>query len=67
MVLAGLMLDAVKVWPFFQAVPETIVLIPALLGLKGNVQMTLASRLSTQASGSVFLRPIASSSLGKYR
>ncbi|KAH7707558.1 divalent cation transporter [Aphelenchoides avenae] len=50
MVLAGLTLDAVKVWPFYQAVPETIVLIPALLGLKGNVQMTLASRLSTQAN-----------------
>ena len=25
-----------------------IVLVPALLGLKGNLEMTLASRLSTQ-------------------
>lgn len=27
-----------------------VILIPALLGLKGNLEMTLASRLSTQAN-----------------
>ena len=29
---------------------ELVILIPALLGLKGNLEMTLASRLSTQAN-----------------
>lgn len=31
-------------------VPEVFILVPALLGLKGNLEMTLASRLSTQAN-----------------
>lgn len=31
-------------------VPEIIILIPSLLGLKGNLEMTLASRLSTEAN-----------------
>ena len=31
-------------------VPETFILVPALLGLKGNLEMTLASRLSTFVS-----------------
>ncbi len=30
--------------------PEVFILVPALLGLKGNLEMTLASRLSTQAN-----------------
>lgn len=34
----------------FREVPEIIVLVPALLGLKGNLEMTLASRLSTEAN-----------------
>jgi len=37
-------------WPVFKASPEIFILIPALLGLKGNLEMTLASRLSTQAN-----------------
>lgn len=32
----------------YTEVKEIIVLVPALLGLKGNLEMTLASRLSTQ-------------------
>jgi solute carrier family 41 len=32
----------------FVEVNEIIVLVPALLGLKGNLDMSLASRLSTQ-------------------
>ena len=32
----------------FVNVSEILVLVPALLGLKGNLEMTLASRLSTQ-------------------
>lgn len=35
--------------PLFK-VPETFILVPALLGLKGNLEMTLASRLSTFVS-----------------
>ena len=34
----------------FEKVSELIILVPALLGLKGNLEMTLASRLSTQAN-----------------
>lgn len=32
----------------FKEITEIYILIPALLGLKGNLEMTLASRLSTQ-------------------
>ena len=32
----------------FQEITEIYILVPALLGLKGNLEMTLASRLSTQ-------------------
>lgn len=34
----------------YQDIPEVYILVPALLGLKGNLEMTLASRLSTQAN-----------------
>lgn len=34
----------------YQKIPEVYILVPALLGLKGNLEMTLASRLSTQAN-----------------
>ncbi|KAM7306938.1 solute carrier family 41 member 1 [Ixodes scapularis] len=37
-------------WQVFIKVPQLFVLVPALLGLKGNLEMTLASRLSTQAN-----------------
>uniref|UniRef100_A0A914WKS0 SLC41A/MgtE integral membrane domain-containing protein n=1 Tax=Plectus sambesii TaxID=2011161 RepID=A0A914WKS0_9BILA len=50
MVGAGVLLDVVKHWPLFTTVPETFILVPALLGLKGNLEMTLASRLSTLAN-----------------
>ncbi|XP_052285673.1 solute carrier family 41 member 1-like [Dreissena polymorpha] len=50
MVAAGMVLDAVQHWPVFVEVSEIFVLVPALLGLKGNLEMTLASRLSTQAN-----------------
>lgn len=48
MVAAGILFDAVQKWPLYDNLPEIIVLVPALLGLKGNLEMTLASRLSTQ-------------------
>ena len=34
----------------FEKIPELFILVPALLGLKGNLEMTLASRLSTAAN-----------------
>lgn len=37
-------------WEVFDKVKELMILVPALLGLKGNLEMTLASRLSTQAN-----------------
>ncbi|EEC01779.1 hypothetical protein IscW_ISCW000425 [Ixodes scapularis] len=49
MVAAGLLLDMVQSWQVFIDVSQLFVLVPALLGLKGNLEMTLASRLSTQA------------------
>ena len=35
-------------WEVFKTISELFVLVPALLGLKGNLAMTLASRLSTE-------------------
>ncbi|XP_050086631.1 solute carrier family 41 member 1 isoform X3 [Anopheles aquasalis] len=37
-------------WKVFKHVTELFILVPALLGLKGNLDMCLASRLSTQAN-----------------
>ncbi|XP_037091563.1 solute carrier family 41 member 1-like [Pollicipes pollicipes] len=50
MVGAGIVLDIVQHWPVFTEVTEVFILVPALLGLKGNLEMTLASRLSTHAN-----------------
>ncbi|XP_064399874.1 solute carrier family 41 member 1-like isoform X2 [Halichondria panicea] len=50
MMAAGLLLDAVQHWTVYQEVNEIFILVPALLGLKGNLEMTLASRLSTAAN-----------------
>lgn len=50
MVLAGLVLDAVQHWPVYVDITELFVVVPALLGLKGNLEMTLASRLSTASN-----------------
>jgi solute carrier family 41 len=47
---AGLVLDMVQHWEVFRNISEVFILVPALLGLKGNLEMTLASRLSTQAN-----------------
>ncbi|XP_069793550.1 solute carrier family 41 member 1 isoform X3 [Narcine bancroftii] len=43
-------LQAVEHWPVFKALSEIFILAPALVGLKGNLEMTLASRLSTAAN-----------------
>lgn len=37
-------------WKVFNSIRELFILVPALLGLKGNLDMCLASRLSTQAN-----------------
>ncbi|XP_069798228.1 solute carrier family 41 member 1-like [Narcine bancroftii] len=49
-VAAGMVLDIVQHWNVFKEVTEVFILVPALLGLKGNLEMTLASRLSTAAN-----------------
>ncbi|XP_059796538.1 solute carrier family 41 member 3 isoform X3 [Balaenoptera ricei] len=37
-------------WPVFTEVKDLLTLVPPLVGLKGNLEMTLASRLSTAAN-----------------
>merc|ERR1719282_1519370 len=49
MVAAGLVLNVVQFWRVFSEV-GVIIMVPALLGLKGNLEMTLASRLSTASN-----------------
>ncbi|CAF1321722.1 unnamed protein product [Adineta steineri] len=48
MVAGGLVLGRVKELNVFRKITEIYILVPVLLGLKGNLEMTLASRLSTQ-------------------
>lgn len=47
---AGLILDHVQFWPVFQASKELFILVASFLGFKGNLEMTLAARLATQAN-----------------
>uniref|UniRef100_A0A336K5J5 CSON009356 protein n=1 Tax=Culicoides sonorensis TaxID=179676 RepID=A0A336K5J5_CULSO len=47
---AGIILGFVEHWDVFKDISELFILIPSLLGLKGNLDMCLASRLSTQAN-----------------
>jgi len=39
-----------KTWDLYINITEVVILVPALLGLKGNLEMTLAARLSTQVN-----------------
>ncbi|KAI8347229.1 hypothetical protein B0O80DRAFT_215957 [Mortierella sp. GBAus27b] len=50
LICAGWLLDAVQHWDVFVDISELIILIPILLNLKGNLEMNLASRLSTAAN-----------------
>ncbi|XP_055016282.1 solute carrier family 41 member 3-like [Boleophthalmus pectinirostris] len=50
MVAAGIVMDTVQHWDVFRDISEVFILVPALVGLKGNLEMTLASRLSTAAN-----------------
>ncbi|XP_036155638.1 solute carrier family 41 member 2-like [Myotis myotis] len=65
-VSAGMVLDIVQHWEVFKKVTEVFILVPALLGLKGNLEMTLASRLSTAVQATVvgFLAAVAAVILG---
>lgn len=42
--------SSLQKWKVFTHISELFILVPALLGLKGNLDMCLASRLSTQAN-----------------
>eukprot|EP00833_Pecoramyces_ruminatium_P017535 jgi/Orpsp1_1/1191567/evm.model.d7180000087050.1 len=48
--VSGWLLDIVMGWKVYESIPELIVLIPILLNLKGNLEMNLASRLSTESN-----------------
>ncbi|ERE66676.1 solute carrier family 41 member 3 isoform 1 [Cricetulus griseus] len=50
MMTAGLVMNTVQHWAVFQEVKDLLTLVPPLVGLKGNLEMTLASRLSTSAN-----------------
>ncbi|TRY69875.1 hypothetical protein DNTS_015339 [Danionella cerebrum] len=65
-VSAGVVLDIVQHWEAFKNMTEIFILVPALLGLKGNLEMTLASRLSTAVQATVigFLAAVAAVVLG---
>lgn len=52
-VCAGLLLDAVQRWQLFARIPEMNVIVTPLLGMKGNLEMTLGSRLSTQVQSRI--------------
>ncbi|XP_075852070.1 solute carrier family 41 member 3 [Microcebus murinus] len=47
---AGVLLNRFQHWPVFLGVRDLLTLVPPLVGLKGNLEMTLASRLSTAAN-----------------
>lgn len=47
---AGMILDRVQHWTVFRNVPELFILVASFLGLKGNLEMTLAARLATMAN-----------------
>nr|KAF6472506.1 solute carrier family 41 member 3 [Molossus molossus] len=47
---AGILLNYFQHWPVFVEVNDLLTLVPPLVGLKGNLEMTLASRLATAAN-----------------
>uniref|UniRef100_A0A8C2WQC5 Solute carrier family 41 member n=1 Tax=Cyclopterus lumpus TaxID=8103 RepID=A0A8C2WQC5_CYCLU len=55
---AGMLLEVVQNWDVFQEITEIFILVPAVLGMKGNLEMTLASRFSTALIGLILFRYI---------
>lgn len=47
---AGFVLSHVQNWKVFLVISQLLILEPTLLGLKGNIEMCMASRLATQAN-----------------
>ena len=45
--IAGWLLTIATEWHIFEQDPALLILVPVMLGLKGNIELTLASRLST--------------------
>ncbi|XP_074196536.1 solute carrier family 41 member 3 isoform X3 [Rhinolophus sinicus] len=66
MMTAGLLMNTIQHWPVFMEVKDLLTLVPPLVGLKGNLEMTLASRLSTAVQATVvgFLAAMAALMLG---
>ncbi|KAF9191238.1 hypothetical protein BGZ51_007558 [Haplosporangium sp. Z 767] len=58
LICAGWLLDAVQHWEVFIEISELIILIPILLNLKGNLEMNLASRLSTASNMGLLDTPV---------
>ncbi|KAF9908765.1 hypothetical protein BX616_011378 [Lobosporangium transversale] len=58
LICAGWLLDAVQHWDVFIEISELIILIPILLNLKGNLEMNLASRLSTACNMGLLDSPL---------
>ncbi|XP_054443285.1 solute carrier family 41 member 3 isoform X2 [Pteronotus mesoamericanus] len=50
---AGILLNYFQHWPVFVEVKDLLTLVPPLVGLKGNLEMTLASRLSTAVQATI--------------
>ncbi|KAI9595014.1 hypothetical protein BDF19DRAFT_443163 [Syncephalis fuscata] len=50
LIMAGWLLDVVQHWTVFTHITQLFIMVPVLLGLKGNLEMNLASRMSTAAN-----------------
>ncbi|XP_036894461.1 solute carrier family 41 member 3 isoform X3 [Sturnira hondurensis] len=63
---AGILLNYFQHWPAFVEIKDLLTLVPPLVGLKGNLEMTLASRLSTAVQATVvgFLAAMSALLLG---
>lgn len=48
--VAGILLHKIESYEVFKEIPQLYIAIPCLMGLKGNLEMTMASRLSTAVS-----------------